>query len=574
MSGCHKKIVLISFLLLLSVSVFSIPRGAQELIPEGHWVYDAINQLEIDIGRYDFVDVAPLSIQQVRFFLENDIIYEKLSDTGKLQYDRILSYFQEDKWSFNSGLFSLGTEISVNPEAYVKTSDDLEWKYDYHERLPFIDLPITLNAGDYASVNMGLAVIQNRTAMLKNDNYTNQAFTPDTFDPYLAHTTYLSTGCSLGETSGFSFKLGTLPQNYGKTKLGSIAHSDYLKDCMAGILSFYSPVFGYEMNITQLNKNTYLYTHRLDFRFFKKFTASFMEGVAPYSGFDLRFINPLGIFHGMALFNEYDAISYFAMRFNWVPVRNLRLYFVYSQDEHQLASEKKSGQDYVPEALGFQGGFELQVPAGSGYFKLGLEGYYASPYLYIKESPNWSLVHTRREMVSGTTDVYEWIGSPLGPDSVAGIFNIGYEKPGKWSLDFNYLFGARGEFSSTKIFSATGWTADGYGANLDNWIYPTATNKYKNGEGYKAPHGNTEYVNSVFICGLWSPNKWFSLKAQPCYTFIFNQGHEDGKYVHGFELALSTRFFLTKISNNISECKALFQDRYDREAEENLPENK
>src|SRR5574344_2617000 len=99
----------------------------------------------------------------------------------------------------------------------------------------------------------------------------------------------------------------------------------------------------------------------------------------------------------------------------------------------------------TPNGLGGQLGTELYIPCGEGYVHACLEGYYADPFLYIKEDPNWSLVRTYSENINGKNVFYEWVGSPFGPDTIAGELSAGYEVPQKFSVDAKYLYMCRGE---------------------------------------------------------------------------------------------------------------------------------
>lgn len=298
-----------------------------------------------------------------------------------------------------------------------------------------------------------------------------------------------------------------------------------------------------------------------------------MEGGAGYDDFDMSFINPFGIFHAYEMHNHYDWISYFAMKVNFVPIKNLRIYFMYSMDEHQLSTETSSDPDSLPEAKAYQGGVELQFPLAAGFLRFNLESYYADPYFMIKESPNWSLV-------SAKDGAYEWIGSPLGPDSVGGTFCAEYERPGKFSVGLHYVFAARGEFSQKDIFKE--WRR-GYYENPDpkDWIYPAVRtqdatsdeDKYVQpyGRKYKTPHTSdgkkAEYDNIIYVRASYSPTKWFTIVAQPAYLFVFNHNNEPGKFRHGFEVALSARFDFCRIAKKPLNFDFLLKDKYDREAQ-------
>lgn len=562
-------LLLLIFLAVFSSQIFCAPRRGQDLVESGHWVYDALAQLEIDVGRWNFIDESPLSVQTIQGILE-DIPYERLSEAGKIQYERIREFFQEFDFSLDAGIFSIGIEPKVNLEFYAKTEDDLAWLYGNHERKRTLEAPLKITIGDYLSVFMGFAVGQRRRFLEnENQNYVNHFFTEEAFDPNITHSTYLSTGYRWKNGVGLNFSLGYGKQNYGRAALGSTILSDYLTDIPYLQLRLYSPIFAYSFNVRQINPKTTFYAHTIDFRLFKKLTLGFMEGGAGYDDFEMSFINPLGIFHAYEMHNHYDWISYFAFKLNYVPIKNLRIYLLYSMDEHQLFTEDTSAPDSAPEAKSLQGGVELQFPIRNGFLRFNLEGYYADPYFMIKESPNWSLV-------SAKDGAYEWFGSPIGPDSVAGKFHAEYEQPGKFSVGLNYIFAARGEFSQKDIFKE--WRRGNY-VNLepDEWIYPTKTGENAYGRKYKTPHtsaGNKpEYDNIIYLRASYSPTKWFTIVAQPAYIFVFNHNNEAGKFRHGFEGAISARFDFCRIPKKPLNFDFLLKDKYDKAQDAQSAEN-
>lgn len=540
-------ILVLSFALFSISQIFAIPRKDQDLVSADHWIYDALTSLELEQGRTNFSDQAPLTIQNIKALM-SDINYDALSSTGKSQYDRIISYFNEKNWSLNYGHFSAGIEAFMNAEFYGKTNPELDWIYDYHKKQSFLDMPIKLNLDDFVTVFTNFSVRQCKTAMSGNNQFSNQAFTPDTFDPYLTHESYIAAGYKFLDNTGLSFRFGSGQQSIGRSSTGSIIHSTNITDTMYANLSFYSPFFQYAANITQINPLTYFYSHRFDIRFFKKLSFSFLEGVLPYSTMDMRFFAPFGIYHSMGLFNEYNLTSYFAFKINYTPVKYLRIYVLYAQDEHQLANEGPVGGVIVPEGTGFQAGLESSIPFKKGYFHLNGEFYYSNPYLYVKESPNWTFVKTSSEMVSDSSNFYEWSGSPFGPDSMAAKASFGYEKIDSWSLTLTYVWAAKGEFSGTNPFKTLNWTSSNYNADLKNWIYPTNNASYADGSTYKTPHGCPEYVNQVYITGTYKVNKWLSFKAQGAYTFVSNFNHKEGDFKHGLEGVISAKVNFTQIA--------------------------
>ncbi len=547
-----------------SFAALSAPRRGSDLVPSGHWLYDALASIEIDFGRWNFMDHTPLTVMELRGMLE-EIPIERLSEAGRAQYFRIQEYFDQFDFSLDAGIFSIGIEPKVNVEGYAKSNSNLDWLYNYHSRQRLAEAPVRVTVGDWLTVNMGLGVGQRRSYMTRHWNFVNHVFQEAAFDPNITHSTYLSTGYRWKNGVGVNLNFGIGSHNYGRASLGSVIQSDWLTDLPYGTLRLYSPWFTYAFNIQQLNQKEIMYTHEIDFRLFRRFTFGFVEGGAAYDVFDARFLNPFGIFHAYELNNQFDWISYMGVKFNYVPVKFLRLYFLISKTEHQMFTEQTSGPGALPEGRGLQGGFDLQFPVAGGFLRFNAEGYYASPYLWIKQSPNWSLVSAK-----GDDDApeYEWIGSPVGPDSLAGKFSVAYEKPGKWSIQANYIFAARGEHASSDIFTDYGWVN---GRTTERryetqWIY-VDNSDYQYGREYASPHGIPEYDNIIYLTGTFCPTKWLTLVAQPAYILSFNHNHEDGNFQHGFEMALSCRFDFCRILKKPANFSFLLKDKYDKEKE-------
>lgn len=559
-----KKFFSIVVFALLSAAAFCAPRRGSDLVPSGHWLYDAVSDVYIDFGRWNFFDQTPLTVMELRGMLE-EIPVEKLSASGKAQYMRAMEYFDQFDFSFDVGIFSLGIEPKVNIEGYAKTNENLKWLYNYHERERLAEAPIRLTVSDYLTVFMGLGVGQRRSYMLKNDNYVNHIFIEEAFDPNITHFTYLSSGYRWKNGVGVNLNFGMGRHNYGRASLGSVIQSDWLTDLPYGTFRFYSPIFTYAFNIQQLNQKETMYAHEIDFRLWRRFTFGFLEGGAAYDVFDMKFLNPFGIFHAYELNNVYDWISYMGVKFNFVPCKNMRLYFLIAKTEHQMFTEQTSGPGALPEGRGLQGGLDLQFPLAGGFLKFNLEGYYASPYLWIKQSPNWSLVSAKGDQ-NGPD--YEWIGSPVGPDSIAGKISASYEKPGKWSICANYVFAARGEFSSDDIFTKYFWV-NGFTTNTHlegKWIY-VDNPAYEYGRGYSSPHGVAEYDNVIYFRASYSPTKWLTVCAQPAYILAFNHNHKSGNFEHGFEMALSCKFDFCRLLKKPVNFDFLLKDKHDKAME-------
>ncbi len=566
------------FLMFFSFSVFPVKfartaRGAQELVPAGHWVYDAITAISLESGIVNFADCAPLSIQEIKIYLA-EIDYDSLSEAGQSQYDRIFDYFNERTFAFESGLLSLGLEPSLNLSGFYKTNDDIGWLYDRYERKPALDVPVTFSVGDYLTMSMDNFLGENKGASLKNDVYSNVPLDANDIDINFPDTGYFSTGYMFTDTTGIGFQLGRGSQSIGRTLSGSMIWSEYLTGVSYGQFEFYAPSLKYTGRVSQFNVDKYMYTHQIDVRLFKKLKVSFVEGLLVYAPMELRYMNPWTIFHGFAAWREYEpeerdpeshTCDYFGVSMQFTPFKTTRFYGLFAMTQYQTPYEKSNWkEDVTPNGLGAQGGMESYIPAGKGYFHFAFEGSWAQPYLYIKESPNWSMVRTYSENMGKKSIFYEWIGSPFGPDTVSGEVTAGYEKPGKYSLDLTYLFMARGEFSGNSVFDAMKHSdgrnlwggqrtyfdvseVDPNNTYLSQWAYPnTSYNDGKKLQNLTSPSGRPEFVSRWSLRGTIQPANWLKITAQPGYVYIYNSDHVHRKVEKGFEIALAIEIAFTK----------------------------
>ncbi len=540
-------------------SLHASGRSAQELVKSGSWVYDAFAAIAIETGRVDFSDQSPLTINELRIYLE-EINYDSLSIAGKAQYRRILDYFEEENFSVGSDIIRASAEPEINAEGYYKTEDDIPWQYDRYCRSPFILMPVTFSASDYIAMGMDLRLSQNKSQMLHNDNYFNLPLAADQIDVNFPDTGYLSTGYNFTDKTGINFQLGMGSQNVGRSLNGSIIMSEYFTGASYANFEIFNPNVRYNMNVTQFNVDKYMYTHRFDVRLFKKLSLSVQESMLVFAPLELRYLNPLTIYHGMAPWRDYgssesNTCAYLALKASYAITNGIRVYGMYAQDQFQTAYEKSNWpDDTTPNAIGGQLGIEAYIPAGKGYFHGWLEGYYAQPYLYIKESPDWSLARTYSESVGDQTPFYEWVGSPFGPDTMSAELNLGYEVPGKWSLSAAYLIMAKGELSGTNVFgNGLEWGGSTTGnPNLNNWAFPDSDrqgkSEAKRRQGLSTPSGSaTEYVNRVSVRGTITPLDYLSFAVQPAYVFIYNHDNKKGEFVQGVEFALSVNIKMARM---------------------------
>ena len=574
MKKSHKTF-LPAFLSILLCSLGNAPgyaRGGQELVNAGSWVYDAFAAMAIESGTVDFSDQAPLSVDELRTYLD-EIDYDILSPAGKSLYRRVVEYFDDDDLSLKTDIIQMGIRPEMNLEGYYKFNDNLDWVYGRYDKKPLLYAPLFLNLMDYATLGMDLEVGINKKQMEKKDDYTNVPLSDKQINMDFPKTGYLSTGYKFTDKTGVNFRIGMGEQDVGRAFTGSIIHSRYLTGTSWANLEIFNPNVRYNMNVTQLNVDKYMYTHRFDFRFFDKLSLSVQESTLAYSPLELRFLNPLTVFHGMHDWKDYfpagnpygwdeSACAYLAVKASYALTNNVRIYGLYAQDQLQLPSEMSRDSDTTPNAMGGQLGVESFIPLSEGYLHSRAEAYYAMPYLYIKESPNWSMMRSYTENIgySDTEDaLYEWIGSPFGPDTAAFKGSVGYEIPGRWSLTATGLVMARGEMSGTKVFNGSNYYNKNWygkdklfptsGYDVGQWAFPNANTQgnkaAKKKQGLSTPSTNnggaTEYVLNAALKLTYEPFNYLSVQVQPSYTYVMNSGNVEGKTRHGPELSVSIK---------------------------------
>ncbi len=553
----NKISIFIAVMFLFCSTVAAEQRGAQELVLSGSWIYDSLTKIFLDLGTVDFIDNAPLTIQEITTCL-NRIEYNDLSDNAKKEYDKIKAYCKDDRISFDSGLFSVSTEVKTNLEGYYKSNDDIDWIYDRYSRSPLLEVPVVFSGKDYFTMECDMILSENKGTMSHNDNYSNIPLALSDFDVNFPHTAYFSTGYKFNEDCGVSYHLGILDESFGRTQTGSIILSDYFTGATYSQVELYSPRFKYTGTIIEMNVDKYMYSHLFEFNPFKNLSLGIMEAAVIPSSLELRYFNPFTIFHGFSAWRDYNsdeeeenAGAYMCFKMNYIPTKYIRIYGLFAQDQYQTYYERVNWpDDLTPNGMGGQLGIESYLPMDNGYFHIGLEGYYADPYLYIKQSPNWSFVRTYSENIGDEENFYEWLGSPFGPDTIAVQFTFGYESYKKRNIDVTYLFKACGENSGTSVFDGLDWTeTDTTSFDLDDWAYPRSTNSYSS--DLVTPSGIPEYVHRLTVALSWQPLAYLSFLFQPGYTVIFNNNHTEGNFAQGFELAGAVKLSIDKMFKKI-----------------------
>jgi hypothetical protein len=525
--------------LISAGELFGLP--AQKILYPGDWAYEALETLSME-QRIVFLAGSSLTVVQVERML-GDINDEELSPSGKILYDRLRSYLGKAPLvSRFEGLFTFDVAPALQPEFYYKSNDDLPWVYGRNDRQPFAVFPLSFALSSYVAMESDLYLGENRMLSNANDNYFNFPFDKfidgvEPIDTNMPKRAYLSMGFPFGQGLGLNFKIGLGDEILGRTKTGSVIFSDNMRGFSYGTLSFYAPFISYAAGVMELETTKYLYLHHLQISLLKRLSFGLIEGAMVNAPFELRYLNPLMIFHSFAGWETYEDYnedlannpssydkgdsrvgSYLGLTLDFRPWKFGRFYGLAAMNQFQLPSERDGSGDSVPDGLAFQLGYESLIPVSgrlfnrdySGHLKFGIEGVYTYPYMYILANKGWSYYRESQE-VGNDDDIREWVGSPFGPDSAAGTVWLGYQGSSwgfsqgepHWSASLSFLFLVQGENSSAAIFDDPGY----YKRSRSEMLSTT-------------PSGTAAYTYLITLNAKWAPLDWLFLAMEPSYRIV------------------------------------------------------
>lgn len=580
------------FLLLLPLVVstttpaHSATINDTQLIRQDHWVYDAMAKLSMEAAIVSFTERTPLTVGELKFYLE-EIPEHSLSPAGQDLYQRVYdflyadgSWFQgrlSEKTGFSDSALKFSADVVINPEGYYKSNSEIDWTHRYYFVDNILSAPIRLGISDYISLGADVFVGMNFAGSQRHNNYSNLPIPDDgtsTHEFLWPKFAYGAAGATFNGW-GVNAVVGKEGMSIGRTETGSILYNATFETDSYIQLNAFTRSFKYSLDTVQVSKDKYLYLHHFDVRLFKKFRLGMIEGSLVDGPFELRFLNPFMIMHSFAGWTQYttpaeDEIygeghfcAILAFTLDFTPIRNLRIYGIYNQIEMQTAGEKRSyiGQSY-PDSIGGQLGVELIVPdQHRGYWTVVAEGVYTAPFLYLKQSPDWSLIRARNdELNSSQNPIYSWMGSPFGPDTMAGKLAVSYEKPGKWSVGLDYLFAAQGT-NDTSLFSKKvkktvtlddGTEVDGEWYDYYPRVQINTGTATEQEAAALARHmgltGTVEYKNQLTLQGSYHILENLKLSGKFVYTFVFNNRHLADNFQQGVELGLALTYNLNPVS--------------------------
>lgn len=552
--------------LLFIIVLFICPFGFSQvlnnvqIIQSGHWIYDGLQSISTELGKNYFIETTPLSVGEIKFYL-SEIPYDNLSDAGKNVYEKIQNYILQKKnvWGGKETPVQFSTTLILTPELYYKSNENIDWTFNYKYEDNFLTVPLRFGFSDYFSIGANIYFGKNYASMENPNNLVNLPLAYDEMEFLFPRFAYISGGMCL-DNWGWIFHLGKEGKKIGNTLQGSIILNDTFETDGYFDFAMYSKNLRFNFDVIQVDNERFMYTHQLAYIPIKNLKLSVCEGSLVDGPLELRFMNPLMLMHQFAgwrdyvteeehsIYSENHFCAYLTFNFEYMPVKNFRLYGLYAQNELQIKSERESeyGNSY-PDSLGFQLGLDYILPSSKkAFYKFSLEGIYTSPYLYVKQTPDSSLYKARIDNLNNKCNpIQSWIGSPYGPDSIGMQFRFAYEKFRKYSFEFDYILTLHGEIDFD-IF--TQMDEDG------NYIYyPTVKYKFKDKLGLSKNEiwdmannmglsGTIEQGHQFVLKGKYYFNEKISLSAQLVYGAFINCDNIKNNFQQGVEMALSFKY--------------------------------
>lgn len=591
-----KKKSFILLLLLIPLSLHSLPLNDTQIVNPSNPVYEQFKNLQLETGKFVFTQNTPISVAEMKFYL-GEFDYDSLSLHARGLYDAVHAFLYGRENLLNDEALELTLHPAINLEGYYKTNDDIPWSFKYNVKDFFMTAPLYIGFGNEVSTGADFFYGKNAIAAAKPDNFWNLPV--DVTDLYHVYHqefefprfAFMSFGKNM-EGWGYNFHLGKSEKTIGDTKTGSIIYNKTFETDAYAELSFYTNKLKLTTDVVQVSSNLmdsmqgnnterYLYIHQFDIRLLDNLKVTLLEGSMTVNPFSIRFLNPLPFMHqyggwknyvtseNAKVYRESNFCADFAFMFEWMPVRNVRLYGIYDQVEMQTYWERGNGWGkYYPNSIALQAGCDWNLNLQNGaLLSMNAEGVYTSPYMYVKQVPSSSLYRWRVDMQT-KKNVYSWIGTPFGPDCIAGQFSMDYKPAGKWQLGLGYLFVAKGEKFDLKdgqsIDTFFSEVEDDNGNKYYNY-YPSVQFKLHDDDKGKTtpilsdeidkdalardalnmlPSGTLEMTHQVSLNGTYLINDSWELSGQIAVDYILNREHAKNRNEFGVEAALCVTYRL------------------------------
>lgn len=465
---------LFAFLCAL-VTVQSVSASQFKIFSPGEAVIEDIRTLSREAG----VSILSLTPPFAGAELENalaSIDSATLSEPAREAYARVQAAL-DPRPSFHDGPFGFSIHPELAVEARGRTNGEIPWTKTEGDSRSFLSAPIEMFLTDRAYAAGNLDLRSDPSFYDKGSSLfgTNVPYAAERIDLNVPLRAFLAAG-----GSWWSFQIGRDKLDFGSAFTGNLAVSDAPDYHDFARLSFFSPNFKYSLLVSHLplsvgdlnaegfgpakdaleaTTQRYFYYHRWDVRLFNRLSIGLGEGVmVGNSAPELRFLNPLAVYHGFFSWGDYDKWtsesgaegdmvgSLMNLDLDWAIAPSFALYGQFVMNQFATSYEKKRWpEDGSPNGLGFLAGAEYATALGSVRSSFAFEFVYADPYLYELSSPFASYIWMRRlSELSKKAPRYAWLGHPEGRDFMLYALRAHFSR-GPYDLTLRASYKLQGE---------------------------------------------------------------------------------------------------------------------------------
>lgn len=551
------RFVLLALLIYPGGALFALPF---DMILVGDPVLQDIRFVSLESGSPFLSFTPPLAPAQVEIFLDS-IDASLLSAPALQAYYRIRRrLIPQASVSFFSDNFSLFLDINATLEGRARFNSDIAWDPAHPNISPLLALPLRLHFANTVQLYIEpiISVTQNSFSPSGRNFSHNIPRNYNHYDSDMPFRAFLAAG-----GSWWNFQIGRDRLFWGTGHTGSLTFSDNADFFDFARLSFFSRFFKYSVFVSQMpltvhdsflpplppnydwndlvditsTTQRHFYLHRLDVLLFRnRVSLGLMEGVmVGNSPLELRFLNPMMIFHSLFAWNDYgrwldrasdprgndtsDMVgSYFSLELNWRITNSLFFHAQFVMNEFATPDELRHRADQPPDAMGYMAGLTFSHSFNTWAAIFFIEFIYTDPYLYMLSTPFASFIHMRRP----ATNRYYFIGHSRDTISL--------------SLGGRFFNGETLNF--TGILS---WIASGEN-NSGSMTWDWSDNPDLGARNRRTPSGTVEHKFAATVGAGWRPMPRIGFNGSITGIAALNNNHISGSDIIGGQVAFSVNF--------------------------------
>jgi hypothetical protein len=303
----------------------------------------------------------------------------------------------------------------------------------------------------------------------------------------------------------------------------------------------YSKLGELDEDALRMTMQRYFYLHRVDFTLFNALSVGLMEGViAGNSALELRYLNPLLIFHNAMTWRDYDLWvenndpdkrtpgagnlngSFFSVEINWNITKSLSIYGQFVMNELAIGPEldENRPEPEPPNAVGVMAGIQYSHSFNTWASLFYLECIYTTPYLFLNGSPFASLIFMHDVEFVHEEFYYYYFGYPR--DTFALTAGAKFYKGEKIIISGDFSWIARGEHDKNGLIWDWERTVETFN---EKPLFGIIQNKF------------------ILSFGMqWKPLSYLTFKTSVSGIVSRNNNHISGANETGGQFSFSTCF--------------------------------